>query len=84
MAIQKFRKLPDANMEGIQYTGSNYAEITAWCPKTTYADGKLTMYGGIEVPATCWVMQDHGGNYLLWPDDQLHLYYTEIGTTVDE
>jgi hypothetical protein len=78
MAIQKFQKIPDDKLEGIQYTGSNYAEITAWCPKTTYADGKLTIYGGMEIPATCWVMQDVGSNYLLWPNEQLVAYYTPI------
>lgn len=70
MTVQRYRKLP-VEIEALQWTGDNGAEIQAWCGdffKFADSDGSAVLYvkandAWLDVEISEWVAKDSIGFY---------------------
>lgn len=79
MAKEKKYKKKPPEVYSLQYLGNNVADILAFCPMASYANGVLTL-NNMEVPVNYWVVKDAAGIYYAERPEFLS-YYDEAPPT---
>jgi len=75
MAKKKYKQKP-LFWYCIQYTGTNVAEMTEFCPLCVYdANVGQLLFNGIIVTPTNWLLQDNAGIFTMMIDSQFNAFF---------
>lgn len=77
-----YAKRPE-NVEAVQNTGANKAEIIAFCP-LVYEDGGDLFLTGMRINAGDWVTKDFGGVFAWMSEEMFPKYYNVPGPPVQQ
>jgi hypothetical protein len=78
MPEKRYRKKPEL-WWGLQYIGTNVAEMQEFCSWLTYdeAEEKLIYANMIEVAPTSWILKDNAGEFSVMVESQFQAYFEE-------
>jgi hypothetical protein len=76
MAKKKYKQKP-LFWYCIQYTGSNVAEMTEFCPQCVYdSTAEKLLFMGMPVEPTNWILEDQAGVFSMMIDSQFVAFFS--------
>ena len=75
MARVRYKKKPEF-WYCIQYSGSNVAEMIAFCPQCTYdEDSQKLVFNMVVVEPTNWILEDNAKVYTMMINEQFAVFF---------